>query len=86
MKLSDWITREGRSHQEVGSRIGKSQAAVSRYAAGKRMPDEETLIKIFEVTGGEVTPNDFVNLPDLAASDDDTEEPALISIVEPAGD
>ncbi|MGY4224398.1 transcriptional regulator with XRE-family HTH domain [Bradyrhizobium sp. USDA 4503] len=63
MKLSDWIAREGLSHQEVGDRIGKSQAAVSRYAAGKRMPDEETLIKIFEVTAGEVTPNDFVDLP-----------------------
>ncbi|MGR4927336.1 helix-turn-helix domain-containing protein [Bradyrhizobium sp. CAR08] len=75
MKLSDWITREGLSHQEVGDRIGKSQAAVSRYVAGKRMPDEETLIKIFEVTGGEVSPNDFVALPDLAAAEGESDEP-----------
>lgn len=71
MKLADWIAREGLSHQEFGDRIGKSQAAVSRYAAGLRMPDEETLIKIFEVTDGEVAPNDFVDLPDLGQMDAD---------------
>jgi transcriptional regulator with XRE-family HTH domain len=65
MKLADWLEAQNISHQEFGDRIGKSQAAVSRYVAGKRMPDEETLIKIFEETNGGVTPNDFVNLPDL---------------------
>lgn len=75
MKLSDWITREGLSHQEVGDRIGKSQAAVSRYVSGKRMPDEETLIKIFEVTGGEVCPNDFVALPDLPSPETGSDLP-----------
>lgn len=77
MKLADWLDAEKLSHQEFGDRIGKSQAAVSRYVAGKRMPDEETLIKIFEVTAGAVTPNDFVALPDLSAvADDGSEESA----------
>ncbi len=73
MKLADWLDAKNISHQEFGDRIGKSQAAVSRYASGKRMPDEETLIKIFEVTGGDVTPNDFVALPDLGLVPDDND-------------
>ena len=69
MKYGDWIDREKLSHAEAGTLIGKSQAAVSRYVAGLRMPDEATLIKIFETSKGEVTPNDFVALPDLSTAD-----------------
>jgi transcriptional regulator with XRE-family HTH domain len=74
MKLADWLIAQNLSHQEFGDRIGKSQAAVSRYASGKRMPDEETLIAIFRATDGEVSPNDFVALPEITADDRAAEE------------
>lgn len=70
MKYGDWIIREKLSHAEAGALIDKSQAAVSRYVAGLRKPDEQTLIKIFMTSNGEVTPNDFVALPDLPLSGD----------------
>ncbi len=70
MKLADWLLANNVSHQAFGDRIGKSQAAVSRYAAGLRRPDDETLIKIYVATDGDVTPNDFVDLPDLGSSDE----------------
>lgn len=68
MKLTAWLEANSLSHKDFGDRIGKSQAAVSRYAAGERMPNEEALISIFRETKGEVTPNDFVELPALSAA------------------
>lgn len=68
MKLSAWLDANNLSHKDFGDRIGKSQAAVSRYAAGERMPNEEALISIFRETNGEVTPNDFVELPPLGSA------------------
>lgn len=70
MKLADWLTAHDVSTQTFADRIGKSQAAVSRYASDKRMPEHETLIKIYEETAGEVSPNDFVALPVLGQGDD----------------
>ncbi len=86
MKLAEWIEAKEISHQEFGDRIGKSQAAISRYASGKRMPDEDTLIKIFKETDGDVTPNDFVALPDLGlVPDDDDASDELTPIEQGAG-
>ena len=45
------------------SGIGATQAAVSRYANGKRTPRPALLSKIVEVTKGRVTANDFLPSP-----------------------
>lgn len=82
MKLADWLAANQIGHQEFGDMLGnfgdrvpRSQATVSRWAADKRMPDKDDLLKIFEATNGDVTPNDFVDLPDLGqGADDDVEE------------
>lgn len=66
MTLKDWLAKSEDSIPTLAARIGRSPEAVRRYAAGERIPDRETMPLIVEVTGGEVTPNDFfgINTPE----------------------
>jgi transcriptional regulator with XRE-family HTH domain len=52
-KLSQQLAAEP-SQEGFAKRIGRSQTAVSRYAAGLRFPDAETAKAIDEATGGAV--------------------------------
>jgi DNA-binding transcriptional regulator YdaS (Cro superfamily) len=58
--LRAWLTPpEGSARTEaaqtaLGAAIGKTQSAVSRYAAGARFPDAETARKIERATQGAV--------------------------------
>lgn len=40
------------------AKVGVTPSAISRYEAG-RMPDIRALIKIYNATDGQVTPNDY---------------------------
>jgi transcriptional regulator with XRE-family HTH domain len=59
MKLADYLTTTSTSHAAFASRIGVSQATVSRYAAGNRIPGPSQMARIVEATDGTVLPNDF---------------------------
>jgi transcriptional regulator with XRE-family HTH domain len=61
MKLSSYLDAAKETHEAFAKRIGVSQAAVSRYAAGARLPRPEVLHRIVEATGGKVTANDFLS-------------------------
>lgn len=61
MKFKDYIAEHDLSYSDVGKAIGVSTAAAHRYATGKRIPQQETMQRIIEFSGGTVTPNDFYN-------------------------
>lgn len=63
MKLADWLLREKLSFADFGSKIDRTAEAVRRYANGLRIPDRDTMPKIVAETGGQVTANDFFDLP-----------------------
>lgn len=63
MQLSEWLKINKKSYEEFGYLIGVTATAVYRYARGSRRPEDEKMIQIFSVTGGEVSPNDFYELP-----------------------
>lgn len=63
MKLADWLVREEISFADFGLKIDRTAEAVRRYANGLRIPDRDTMPKIVSVTSGEVTANDFFDLP-----------------------
>lgn len=63
MKLREYLSAKTLTANEFGRRIGVSQAAVTRYASGARIPEPKTMRRIVEATGGAVTPNDFYDLP-----------------------
>jgi len=66
MKLGEWLNREALKPTEFAARIARTSEAVRRYVAGDRIPDRDTMPLIVEQTRGEVTPNDFFDLPALA--------------------
>jgi hypothetical protein len=68
MKLGDWIERERLTLEAFGRRINRNYTAVARYIRGERLPGRKTYIDIYVETRGEVTPNDFYDLPELTSS------------------
>lgn len=63
MRLADWREKEGWSQQRLAEELGCTISAVWRYEQGKRDPDAGTKQRIFMLTGGEVQPNDFYDVP-----------------------
>jgi transcriptional regulator with XRE-family HTH domain len=59
MKLKDYLASKSITAAEFGRRIKVSQAAVTRYAAGDRIPEPDIMRRIARITGGIVSPNDF---------------------------
>lgn len=60
MRLIDYRKKHGLTQQQLGDRLNVDQATVARYEAGKRMPQRDELDRIYKLTGGEVTANDFI--------------------------
>lgn len=46
--------------------IDVTPQAVERYVNGKRIPEPEVMAKIFEVTGGAVSANDFYGITEAS--------------------
>lgn len=63
MKLTDWLKLQGLSNDEFAAMIDTTATSVYRYAEGLRIPNEETMGKIYTATKGAVTPNDFYRIP-----------------------
>ena len=64
MKLADYLLKNGVSQAAFAKMIDESPQNVGRYVKGERVQlDPEIMRKIFHVTGGLVTANDFYDLP-----------------------
>lgn len=61
------------SNAGFGEKLGKSGETVRRYRAGEREPDFETMARIFDLTFGAVTPNDWAGVGARAAETNSTE-------------
>ncbi len=68
MHLRDWLEREGLNYPQFGVMIERSAQAVQRYASGDRIPDRDTMPRVVKATRGEVTANDFYDLPPVHAA------------------
>ena len=42
--------------------MGYPQPTVARYVSGQRIPEKKAMLKIMELTGEEVMPDDFYGL------------------------
>lgn len=58
MTLTQYLEREGLTDAQFADKIGVERSTVTRLRAGQ-MPSSKTLLAIIEITGGEVTANDF---------------------------
>lgn len=64
MKLQTYIEKASITQEQFAASLGVTQAAVSRWIQGKKLPRPEAMKRISEITSGEVTPNDFYGLED----------------------
>lgn len=62
MQLGDYLKKHKLTAQQFAPLIGVKWAAVYRYVNGVRVPTKPVMHKIFEATGGEVTPNDIFGI------------------------
>ena len=69
MKLSSYLDINDISDAGFARQLGVSRQAVQRYRTADRRPAEEIILKIYLVTKGAVTPNDFMKLPKLRSGE-----------------
>ncbi len=63
MKLEAYLTKNQKSIEEFAQEAGISAQAIYKYLRGERIPRKEFLTRMAAATGGEVTANDFLDLP-----------------------
>ena len=56
------MTKAGLTNAAFGKKASWSGETVRRYRAGEREPDSKAMAEIFRLTGGDVTPNDWVGV------------------------
>ena len=59
MKLKDYLRFRKITNKTFANYLSISPVSLSRYQNGDRFPEKEILIKIYNLTEGLVTPNDF---------------------------
>ncbi len=59
MTLAEWIQRERLTISFAAERIGVARSQVYRWLHGKDMPRPAVVVRIANITGGDVTANDF---------------------------
>nr|WP_321182385.1 helix-turn-helix domain-containing protein [Methylobacterium sp. Leaf122] len=60
MKLADYLSEAEIRPATFAERIGVTRQTLWRYMSGDRRPEWDVLERIRTETGGEVTPNDFL--------------------------
>lgn len=58
MKLREWIENNS-TPKNVAKHVGVDAVTVRRYMRGDRIPTKDVMVKIFNLTSGQVEPNDF---------------------------
>lgn len=75
MKWGDWISDQKLTLAEAGRRIGVSKSDARQFTL-RRIPRTSTMCRVYLATAGQVTPNDFYDLPALPAEAGDIERAA----------
>lgn len=65
MKLRVYRALANLTQQALAERLGVSELSVIKYEGGTTIPSREGLLRIYQLTGGLVAPNDFFDLENL---------------------
>ena len=60
--LDEWIFNQASTRKKLADNLGISEASLSRYLSGDRIPKPEIMRKIIEVTNGIVNPQSFYSV------------------------
>ncbi|WP_374648999.1 helix-turn-helix domain-containing protein [Rhizorhabdus sp.] len=78
MKLQAYLDREDLSYSEFARRAGTPHArTIERIAKGQKMPGDRMLRSILSASFGEVTPNDFYDVPTAPSADETPTDQAV---------
>lgn len=69
MHLKQHLANSGESVASFAARVGVDVATMYRYIAGTRFPTRANLRAIRQATGGAVTADDFVDLPETSSAE-----------------
>ena len=58
--VDSWLKREGKSRPWLANELSTTRATLSRVIAGKQWPPRGFFEQLKEITGGEVTADDFL--------------------------
>jgi DNA-binding transcriptional regulator YdaS (Cro superfamily) len=64
MRLKEWLTSRERRREnvaDVAHQLGVARSTLYEWAGGKRMPPPQKMREIEALTGGSVTPQDFLH-------------------------
>lgn len=64
--LDTWRRDQGLDYQQLAGRLMVNHETASRYCKGRRIPARDIMRRIYVLTGGKVTANDFYGLPSVA--------------------
>lgn len=59
MKFDEWLKKEEKTVAEVSRELDLTHCVVLKWANGEQIPREENMLRLVELTHGEVMPNDF---------------------------
>ena len=71
MKLNQWMERRRVGDAELAEAVGVARATISRLRRDKMLPSLDLARRIYVATGGQVGPNDLVELPELTVRRND---------------
>ncbi len=66
MKLRAYRALANLTQQALAERLGISELSVIKYEGGTTIPSREAMLRIYQLSGGLVTPNDFFDLENLS--------------------
>ena len=66
MKFSKFVEDSTKSIAEIAEEIQVSPQTIHKYVKGERIPEPDIMQRIFTATNGQVTANDFYDLPHLS--------------------
>ena len=62
MRFEDFLKEEQLSIARFSKKIGISEATVTKWRYCNVIPSKEGMLKVYEVTEGKVSPNDFYGI------------------------
>lgn len=68
MKLAAYLTMNEIKQRMMAEALSLHILTVNRWCTGRSMPTRSDMLRIYRWTNGEVQPNDFYDLPDLAVA------------------
>jgi predicted XRE-type DNA-binding protein len=63
MQIQEWLSQNNKNQADLARMIGRDRVRAHRIVTKGSKPTDEEMLNIFNATSGQVTANDFYELP-----------------------